>query len=67
MVRTGAAIITGDTARAENASAVLEALSEMAGEFVVATAGAMVLSGAETRIEQATSLEEERLADHPAR
>lgn len=39
MVQTGAAIITGETARTENAGAVLEALSVMAGEFVVATAG----------------------------
>ncbi|MDO5676413.1 MAG: ethanolamine ammonia-lyase reactivating factor EutA [Propionibacteriaceae bacterium] len=38
-VKTGAAIITGETARAENASQVLAALSELAGEFVVATAG----------------------------
>ena len=38
-VRTGAAIITGETARADNAEQVLSALSELAGEFVVATAG----------------------------
>jgi|GEM_PF-474939 len=38
-VRTGAAIITGETARAENAEEVLAALSEVAGDFVVATAG----------------------------
>lgn len=38
-VRTGAAIITGETARAENAEQVLAALSEVAGDFVVATAG----------------------------
>lgn len=38
-VRTGAAIITGETARAENAEQVLAALSELAGDFVVATAG----------------------------
>lgn len=38
-VSTGAAIITGETARKENAAQVLEALSEMAGDFVVATAG----------------------------
>ena len=36
---TGAVIITGETARKQNASIVLEALSEMAGDFVVATAG----------------------------
>lgn len=38
-VHTGAAIITGETARAENAEQVLAALSELAGDFVVATAG----------------------------
>lgn len=38
-VDTGAIIITGETARKENAQAVLSALSDLAGEFVVATAG----------------------------
>ena len=38
-VDTGAIIITGETSRKENAAAVLEALSEYAGDFVVATAG----------------------------
>ena len=38
-VDTGAIIITGETSRKENAAAVLDALSEHAGEFVVATAG----------------------------
>jgi len=38
-VHTGAAIITGETARAENAEQVLAALSDLAGDFVVATAG----------------------------
>lgn len=38
-IGTGAAIITGETARADNAASVLEALSNLAGEFVVATAG----------------------------
>lgn len=38
-VDTGAVIITGETSRKENASAVLTALSEYAGDFVVATAG----------------------------
>lgn len=32
-------IITGETARKENANEVLEALSDLAGDFVVATAG----------------------------
>ena len=36
---TGAIIITGETSRKENARAVLDALSDLAGEFVVATAG----------------------------
>ena len=38
-VDTGAVIITGETSRKENAEAVLTALSEFAGDFVVATAG----------------------------
>lgn len=38
-IDTGAIIITGETARKENAQAVLNALSDFAGEFVVATAG----------------------------
>lgn len=38
-VDTGAVIITGETSRKENAGTVLAALSDLAGEFVVATAG----------------------------
>ena len=38
-VDTGAIIITGETSRKENAREVLSALSDFAGEFVVATAG----------------------------
>ncbi len=38
-VDTGAIIITGETSRKENARTVLDALSDHAGEFVVATAG----------------------------
>ena len=38
-VDTGAVIITGETARKENAREVLSALSGFAGDFVVATAG----------------------------
>lgn len=38
-VETGAVIITGETARKENARQVLDALSDFAGDFVVATAG----------------------------
>lgn len=38
-VQTGAVIITGETARKENARQVLSALSGYAGDFVVATAG----------------------------
>lgn len=38
-VETGAVIITGETARKDNADQVLHQLSELAGEFVVATAG----------------------------
>lgn len=38
-VKTGAVIITGETARMENAQQVLEAAGGMAGDFVVSTAG----------------------------
>ncbi|MEA4911768.1 MAG: ethanolamine ammonia-lyase reactivating factor EutA [Oscillospiraceae bacterium] len=38
-VATGAVIITGETARKENAAEVLAQLSSLAGEFVVSTAG----------------------------
>ena len=38
-IATGAVIITGETARKENAKEVLSALSAFAGDFVVATAG----------------------------
>ncbi len=38
-VDTGAVIVTGETSRRENARTVLAALSDYAGDFVVATAG----------------------------
>ena len=38
-IQTGAVIITGETARKENAREVLSSLSGFAGDFVVATAG----------------------------
>lgn len=38
-IQTGAVIITGETARKENAREVLTALVDLAGDFVVATAG----------------------------
>ncbi|MBO5953054.1 MAG: ethanolamine ammonia-lyase reactivating factor EutA [Oscillospiraceae bacterium] len=38
-VDTGAIIITGETSRKENAGTVLAAISDFAGDFVVATAG----------------------------
>lgn len=38
-VQTGAVIITGEAARKQNAESVLQTLSGLAGEFVVATAG----------------------------
>ncbi len=38
-VDTGAIIVTGESSRKENAGAVLEALSGLAGEFVAAAAG----------------------------
>lgn len=38
-VDTGALIVTGETSRKENAAAVLDALADFAGDFVVAAAG----------------------------
>lgn len=38
-IDTGAVIITGETAKKENAKALLDALADFAGDFVVATAG----------------------------
>lgn len=38
-VETGAVIITGETARTRNAEAILDGLSDLAGEFVVTVAG----------------------------
>lgn len=38
-VDTGAIIVTGETSRKENAAAVMEAMAELAGDFVVAAAG----------------------------
>ena len=38
-VETGAVIITGETARTRNAEAILQGLSDLAGEFVVTVAG----------------------------
>ena len=38
-VDTGAIIVTGETSRTENAAEVTQALSDLAGDFVVATAG----------------------------
>lgn len=43
-IRLGAVMITGETARKANARAVTSALSELAGDFVVATAGAALES-----------------------
>lgn len=38
-VKAGAVIITGETARKENAEAIIHYLAEKAGDFVIATAG----------------------------
>ena len=38
-IDTGAVIITGETAKKENASTIIHSLAEYAGDFVVATAG----------------------------
>lgn len=41
-IETGAVIVTGEIARAQNADAILEAISYLAGEFVVTVAGPSV-------------------------
>lgn len=43
-VTTGAVIITGETARTHNAQAILQGLSDLAGDFVVTVAGPNVES-----------------------
>ena len=57
---TGAVIITGETSRKENAQAVLHALSESAGNFVVATAGPHLESVLAAKGAGADKLSEER-------
>ena len=59
-IRLGAVIITGETARKANARAVTEALSELAGEFVVATAGPALESVLAGRGSGAAELSEKR-------
>jgi len=54
-IQTGAVIITGETARKENASQILHLLSNIAGNFVVATAGPAlesIIAGKGTGAEQ---------------
>ena len=58
-VDTGAVIITGETSRKENAGTVLEALSDFAGDFVVATAGPDLESVLAARGAGAVTLSEE--------
>lgn len=60
-IRTGAVIITGETARKQNANEVLAALSEMAGDFVVATAGPDLESVLSARGAGADRLSEEKM------
>lgn len=60
-IRTGAVIITGETARKQNANEVLAALSEMAGDFVVATAGPDLESLLSARGAGADRLSEEKM------
>ena len=59
-VRTGAVIITGETARKSNANEVLEALASLAGDFVVATAGPDLESVLAARGAGADRLSEEK-------
>lgn len=60
MVQTGAVMITGETARKENARAVLQTLSNLAGEFVVAAAGPALESVLAARGAGADRLAKER-------
>lgn len=60
-IRTGAVIITGETARKQNADEVLAALCEMAGDFVVATAGPDLESALSARGAGADRLSEEKM------
>lgn len=59
MLQTGAVIITGETARKQNANVVLSTLSSMAGDFVVATAGPDLESVLSARGAGADKLSEE--------
>lgn len=59
-VETGAVIITGETAKKENAANILEAVSEYAGDFVVATAGVNLESILAGRGSGAAAYSEER-------
>lgn len=59
-IRLGAVIITGETARKANARAVTQALSALAGEFVVATAGPALESVLAGRGSGAAELSEQR-------
>lgn len=58
-LKTGAVIITGETARKQNANTVLASLSDMAGDFVVATAGPDLESVLSARGAGADKLSEE--------
>lgn len=58
---TGAVIITGETARKKNANEVLAALSDLAGDFVVATAGPDLESVLAARGAGADALSEEHI------
>lgn len=63
-IETGAVIITGETARKENASLVTETLSEYLGDFVVATAGPKlesVLAGQGSGICEASKKKNKRI------
>ncbi|MEG1602892.1 MAG: ethanolamine ammonia-lyase reactivating factor EutA [Cloacibacillus sp.] len=62
LVNTGAIIITGETARKKNANQLLSALSDMCGEFVVATAGPDLESVLSARGAGTDKISEERRA-----
>jgi ethanolamine utilization protein EutA len=65
-IHTGAIIITGETARKENAQPVLESLSDYAGDFVVSTAGPdleAVLAGCGAGIAEKSKTISERIVN----
>lgn len=65
-IDTGAIIITGETAKKENASEIIHSLAEYAGDFVVATAGPdleSIIAGKGSGAEELSKKQHSRLAN----